>query len=300
MVAASRIQLTGDPAADLPLVLTRIQELEQQIEEQRPHQPMPSPAERKGRKLIFGQPFVFDGSRDDQKVITWLSKVDTQIRINDRAIGDPLEEEDKIMIAENHLDETPLRQYTIKIQQDGRFTTYDDFTKWIREFYAPSDLLGHYRQQYRRCRQQQDETVEAYYLRFTELVAKLDKPPELSWQVSDFVNGLQYEFSKDLQQYDDMSDFKKITLTEVLKRLSRSARLAGNKPKSTNKNAKPFEQRINSNSKPNFKPRPQNEFDVCRQPQIYKTSMTLKNSTCCQKRPLRENSRTLESKKTFR
>src|SRR5436305_11972737 len=182
MVAASRIQLTGDPAADLPLVLTRIQELEQQIEEQRPHQSMPSLAERKGRKLIFGQSFVFDGSRDDQKVIMWLFKVDTQIRINDRAIEDPLEEEDKIMIAENHLNETSLRQYTIKIQQDGRFTTYDDFANWIREFYAPSDLLGHYRQQYRRCRQQQDETVEAYYLRFTELVAKLDKPPELSWQ----------------------------------------------------------------------------------------------------------------------
>src|SRR5436305_10754972 len=106
MVAVSRIQLTGDPLADLPLVLTRIQELEQQIEEQRPHQPMPSPAERKGRKLIFGQQFAFDGSRDDQKVITWLSKVDNQIRMNVRACGEPLEEDDKSMIAENHLDET--------------------------------------------------------------------------------------------------------------------------------------------------------------------------------------------------
>ena len=147
-------------------------------------------AKRKERKLIFEQSFVFDESRDDQKIIMWLFKVNTQIHINDRAIEDPLEKENKIMIAENHLNEISLRQYIIKIQQDDRFTIYDDFVNWIREFYVSSDLLDHYRQQYRRCRQQQDETVEAYYLRFIELIVKLDKPSELSWQVSDFVNGL--------------------------------------------------------------------------------------------------------------
>jgi len=47
--------------------------------------------------------------------------------MNARAFGEPLEDENKIMIAESHLDETPLRQYNIKIEQDGRFTTYDAF-----------------------------------------------------------------------------------------------------------------------------------------------------------------------------
>jgi hypothetical protein len=267
MVAASRMQLTGNPVTDLPLVLERIQQLKQQLEEQRPQQPAPAAAssstERKGRKLIFGQPFTFDGSRDGQKVITWLSKVDNQICMNARAFGEHLEDEDKVMIAENHLDEAPLRQYNIKVERDGRFATYEAFSKWIHEFYAPSDLLGLYRQQYRRCHQHQDETVEAYYLRFTEFIAKLDKPLDPSWQVSDFVNGLQTNFSKELQQYDDMSDFKKVTLSDVLKRLSRSARLAGiqhqYQNKSKDKNGKLCEHHISQKSKQQFKPNPSHD-----------------------------------------
>ena len=246
MVAASRMRGARVRAADAPALLRRIAELERQIEEQRPQQP----TQGKGRKLIFGQPFIFDGSRDDQKVITWLSKVDTQIRMNERAFGEPLEDEDKILIAESHLGETPLRQYNVKIEQDGRFTTYDDFTEWIRDFYAPSDLLAYYRQQYRRCRQGKEETVDSYYLRFTEIVAKLDEKPRISWQVSDFVNGLQSKYSEMLQQYEDMSNFKAVTMNDVLKRLNRSARLAGNR---NTANDKVVEQRVSSNSKRSFK-----------------------------------------------
>src|SRR5438046_235860 len=50
-----------------------------------------------------------------------------------------------------------------------------------------------------------------------------------------------------------MSDFKKIILTKVLKRLSRFIKLIDNKLKSIKKNAKPFEKQINSNTKPKFK-----------------------------------------------
>src|SRR5947199_484606 len=247
MVAASRIQRNDRlTPTDISALLRRIEELERQVEEQRPQQPAAS----KGRKLIFGQPFTFEGSRDDQKVITWLSKVDNQIRMNARAFGDPLEEEDKIIIAENHLGEIPLRQYNVKIERDGRFTTYKDFTMWIRDFYAPSDLLAHYRQQYRCCRQGKDESVEAYYLRFTELVAKLDKAPDPSWQVSDFVHGLQSQYSDALHLYEDMSDFKTVTTNDIMKSLNRAARLAGNRNKT---NEKPVEQRISSNSKSPFK-----------------------------------------------
>jgi hypothetical protein len=252
---------SSDGPSDYEALIARINQLERQQRELQPQQPAPQlGTKKKSRKLTFGQPFSFDGSREDQKVITWISRVDTQIRMNAKALGEPLDDEEKLLIAESHLDEAPLRQYNVKVRQDGSFANYEAFAKWIREFYAPSDLLALYRQQYRRCRQRSEETVEQYYLRFTELVNKLDTPPEESWQVSDFVDGLQAEYAERLDRYDDISDYKTVTIKEIMTRLNRTARLAGKKgPQNrgsqgnTRGNPKPLEQRISSHSKPRFK-----------------------------------------------
>src|SRR5205085_3302195 len=74
-----------------------------------------------------------------------------------------------------------------------------------------------------------------------------------------FVDGLDPEYAKLLEKYDDISDYKNITIGEIMKRLSRSVRLGGRKGKisqdsgSARKNKKPLEERISSDSKPRFK-----------------------------------------------
>ena len=60
-----------------------------------------------------------------------------------------------------------------------------------------------------------ERTIEHYYLRFTEIVSKLDKAPE---ELSDF--GLDVEHAEKLEKYDDISTFKDVTLQ--LNRLTRS------------------------------------------------------------------------------
>src|SRR5579871_5492782 len=97
----------------------------------------------------------------------WLSEVDTQIKIQSRS--GVLMEEDTVLIADSFLEETARRHYNFKVRQDGEFKSYA-FKAWMLKYYAPSDLIAKCRQAYRNCRQHQDEGLEDYYLRFTEIV----------------------------------------------------------------------------------------------------------------------------------
>ena len=234
-------------------LLARIAELERQL----PQRPA-----RTTTKFTAGKPFKFEGERNDQRVMLWLSEVDTQIKIQSRITGDVMEEVDKLLIAESFLEDRARRHYNAKVKQDGEFTTYEDFKTWMRKFYAPSDLIAKYRHAYRNCRQRADEGLEEYYLRFTEIVHRMDKTPEESLQVSDFVSGLQSIYAEKLGQFVDISDYENVTLTEVMERLTRTLRLAtmhtsGSKIKSrtesSNQSGKSHEHQVSSKSKRRFK-----------------------------------------------
>jgi hypothetical protein len=235
-------------------IMQRITELEAR-EPQRPS--------KKAVKLPTGKPSKFNGERDDQKARLWLSEVDTQIRMQMRIAPD-MEEEDKLIIAESFLGEVAREQYNSKVSIDGPFLEYTAFRDWMLESYAPSDLIAKYRTSYRSCKQEDGESMEDYYLRFTTIVSKLDKKPEVSWQVSDFILGLHRDYAEKLNQFEDVSTYEKLTVKMVMERLSRSVRLSGGHPihRQHNSNgnrdhssssSKPFENRVSPNSKPKFK-----------------------------------------------
>jgi len=137
----------------------------------------------------------------------------------------------------------------------------------MRKNYVPQDMLAKYRDEYRDIRQRDGESVERYQLRFTELVSKLDKHVDESFQVSDFVHGLRRTYRERLDRHDDISTYDNgITVEEVVKRINRSVRLSADtsyngkaaKKKSSNSNNgnsgnKPFERRVAPNSKVQFK-----------------------------------------------
>ena len=127
---------------DVDVLMARIDELERRERERHVYEPAPLLGTKKGRKLTFGPPFAFDGSRDDQKVNIWLARIDTQIRMNAKAFGAELDDEEKLLLAEFHMEDTTIRQYHVRVQQEGPFVTYDDFVQWIRGFYGPSDLIA--------------------------------------------------------------------------------------------------------------------------------------------------------------
>src|SRR5947207_7932539 len=137
----------------------------------------------------------------------------------------------------------------------------------MRKNYVPQDILSKYRDEYRDIRQRDGESVEHYQLRFTELVSKLDKHVDESFQVSDFVHGLRRTYREHLDKHDDISTYDNgITVEEVVKRINRSVRLfvdtsynekvSERKPSNSNNGNsgnKPPERRVAPNSKVQFK-----------------------------------------------
>ena len=264
-------------------IMQRIAELEAR-EPQRPPE--------KAVKLPTGKPSKFNGERDDQKARLWLSEVDTQVRMHMR-MDRGMKEEDKLIIAESFLGDIAREQYNSKISIDGPFTTYIAFRDWMLEAYAPSDLIAKYRTSYRSCRQKDGESIEDYYLRFTTIVSKLDKKPEVSWQVSDFVLGLRNEYAEKLNQFEDISTYENLTVKMVMERLSRSVRLSSGHPihrakasnantsgshersfKSSSSPSKPLENRVSSNSKPKFKKSNGNKSTGGNKPNESSTALT--------------------------
>jgi Retrotransposon gag protein len=259
MAAASTLRTRSGRGKDsntmtMEQLQARIAELEKSV----PQRPAVA------KKLPTGKPFMFDGTRDDQKIFTWLSRIKTQHKVSAIASGTVLTEEEKIIVAISYLDDIPCRLYDVKVAKDGEFETYDAFEEWMRKNYVPQDMLAKYRDEYRDIRQRDGESVERYQLRFTELVSKLDKHVDESFQVSDFVHGLRRPYRERLDRHDDLSTYDNgITVEEVVKRINRSVRLSADtsyngkasekKPTNSNSGNKPFERRVAPNSKVQFK-----------------------------------------------
>src|SRR5579871_1902730 len=182
----------------LAQVLARMAELEEQLRATKAQLPAPNIGTKRERKLELGQPFTFDGSHDDVKVNGFINKLGTVIRLNEKLRNTPLDDDDKLLIAEQHMEDTPLRQYYAEIAQEGAFKDYEAFVTWLRMFFVPPDILAKYRLDYRRIRQRDNETLDQYQLRFVELLNKLDEKPKPSFIVSDFVNTLRGDIAQHL------------------------------------------------------------------------------------------------------
>ena len=129
--------------------------------------------------------------------------------------------------ADNRRRDTTRRQYNMKVARAGQFESYEAFKTWIEEYYAPPDFILSYRDKYETIKQDQNESVHHFYLRFTEIVDKLDEEPSQSWQASHFLNRLHHDTTKYLGSLCDIKDFKKITLDDIYQRIVRTIRLGG-------------------------------------------------------------------------
>jgi hypothetical protein len=56
-----------------------------------------------GMRLMSGPNFTFDSTWDENKVYVWVSKMDTQIHLNEKANGEAFNKEQKILLAIAHL-----------------------------------------------------------------------------------------------------------------------------------------------------------------------------------------------------
>ena len=62
--------------------------------------------------------------------------------------------------------------------KNGQFETYDIFKKWMMDFYVPPDVILVHGDTYKSMEQCEGESVDQYYLRFSEAVSNLDDPPK--------------------------------------------------------------------------------------------------------------------------
>lgn len=179
-----------------------------------------------------------------------FDKLGTVIRMNEKLRNSILDDEDKLLIVEEHLEDRPLRQYHARIKQEGPFDNYNAFMRWFRTFFVPADILARRRLDYRNLRQRDDETLDRYYLQFTELLRELDEQPRKSYIISDFVNSLRGNIAEHLAKYPELCDYKKVTVEQVVGKLAQHERLATN---NRGASAKSFSNRVSEQSKPRFK-----------------------------------------------
>jgi len=222
ITASSEGTQTGEPAIGQAELIALLEARIAQLEARTVQQPAP-----KAEKLPISKASKFDGSRDDQKVNLWLSEIDTMLKAHERQTGKEVKDEDKLIVAESHLDYTARRQYNIKVSRAGQFATYEAFKKWIKEYYAPPDVILSYRDKYETIKQDPNESIHHFHLRFTEIVDKLDEEPSQSWQASHFLNRLHHDTTRHLGSLCDIRDFKDITLDDIYQRIVRTIRLSG-------------------------------------------------------------------------
>ena len=133
----------------------------EQLEREHPQQPAII-------KLPIAKPNKFAGDYIGQPVICWLAELNTVFDAQEYN-GTPLRDQGKLIIAASYLARTPHAQNDSYIEQNGQFATCDAFKTWIKECYSPSDYVLQYRQEYERLCQRNEESIDAYRLRFQQL-----------------------------------------------------------------------------------------------------------------------------------
>ena len=138
--------------------LARMQARIEQLERLIPDVPA-SATSKATRKLEFGPAFTFDGEvkgSNDEEVEFFIKRIESVIRQNRRNRGvNDLDDEDKIIIAEQHLGKSCLRYYHNRIKEQEQFNTYNDFLGWMRSTYIRPNAIGRQRAKYRHIKQQE-------------------------------------------------------------------------------------------------------------------------------------------------
>lgn len=84
------------------------------------------------------------------------------------------------------------------------FESFEDFSEAFMEHFGPTEAdKQRYDEQLLRFRQSEDESVVQYYTRFKNLCAELkavDKPVQLHWQKTTFVNGLRDRIKREVSR----------------------------------------------------------------------------------------------------
>src|ERR1700734_3967962 len=108
-------------------------------------------------KPFGAKPSNFNGTRDDQEVLFWLSQIDTYIEQQTGGLPITVPERPKILSAITFLDKSPRRAYNTKVKRDGEFLTYDAFKEWMTTFYATPDVANSARVKFENCKQNPDK-----------------------------------------------------------------------------------------------------------------------------------------------
>jgi hypothetical protein len=113
-------------------------------------------------------------------------------------------------------------EYDHKIKESGAFTTYQSLKDWLIAHYSTSDPINTYRDRFFNCFQKENESFDDYFQRFRDARSNLDSPLSETYVVYHFVRQLLPPYFQQIRGDKEFSEYKNITLDDVLAKLKRT------------------------------------------------------------------------------
>src|SRR5271169_2749501 len=166
------------------------------------------------------RPEPFKGTKNDKDnrtIETWFKSIERFIAAHHFTL-----EKDKIETAASFLEGTAQREYEIRVKEYDEFTTFRQFKDWLTSHYSPADPVNTFRDRLFHCKQQIDESFDDYFNRFRVANSLIDEPLPTTYLVYLFIDNLQGRFKRQIRGDKEFSDYKNITLDDVLGKLKRT------------------------------------------------------------------------------
>jgi Retrotransposon gag protein len=173
------------------------------------------PDSRVGRR-----PDPFKGTKadkDSRRIDNWLDRMDTYWRI-----VHVRKDTTKIDLMRGFLTDAAGTEYDNKIKESGAFTTYQNLKDWLIAHYSTSDPINTYRDRFFNCVQGENESFDDYFQRFRDARSTLDTPLPETYVVYFFVRQLLPLYFQQIRGDKEFSEYKNITLDDVLAKLKRT------------------------------------------------------------------------------
>src|SRR5271169_2135647 len=181
----------------------------------------PSHVKQPNRAKAVRRPEPFKGTRNDKDnrtVETWFKSIERFISANGFT-----EEKDKIETAASFLEVgLAQREYETRIKEHGEFSTFKQFKDWLVSHYSPADPVNTFCDRLFHCKQQVGESFDDYFNRFHVANSLVDEPLPATYLVYLFIDNLQGKFKGQIRGDKEFSDYKNITLDDVLGKLKRT------------------------------------------------------------------------------
>ena len=200
---------------EVEMLREELQQLRAQLQEQ----PQNPPAQESIRSNIGRKPEPFRGTKaekDSFRIKHWLDRMDTYWRTSG-VTQDP----NKIDFMRGFLMDDAGTEYDTRISECGPFDTYKDLKDWLTAHYSTADSINTYRDRFFNCHQRDGESFDDYFKRFREARGTLDTPLPETYIVYFFVRNLLPQYRLQIRGDKDFSDYKDITLDDVLGKLKR-------------------------------------------------------------------------------